>query len=147
MTPAPSLILFDLDGTLALTGHRDHFITKPRKEWNAFFAACKDDAPNLPVITAFQALKAQGHRLEIWTGRIETVYAETLVWLEQHGIAPHAIKMRAKDDFTPDHLLKEEWLQNAEQKPFLVFEDRDRVVDMWRRHNIPCFQVAAWKHV
>jgi hypothetical protein len=47
--------------------------------------------------------------------------------------------------FTPDDILKEAWLR--EQFPdknniLCVYDDRDKVVAMWRRNGIPCFQVA-----
>jgi hypothetical protein len=47
--------------------------------------------------------------------------------------------------FTPDDILKEAWLR--EQFPdknniLCVYDDRDKVVAMWRRNGISCFQVA-----
>lgn len=136
------LIIFDLDGTLALTHHRDHFIQDRKKNWRAFFAACIDDKPNLPVIAMFNALKTQGYRLEIWSGRSDEVRKETENWLKEFQIFPDKLQMRPKDDFTPDHLLKEQWLKNSPMKPFIIFDDRNKVVNMWRKNNVPCFQVA-----
>ncbi len=37
--------VFDIDGTLADITHRLHFIQGEKKDWDAFFAACIDDAP------------------------------------------------------------------------------------------------------
>ena len=55
------------------------------------------------------------------------------------------LRMRQYNDYTPDDQLKKQWLgyargENAE--PELVFDDRQKVVDMWRAEGIPCFQVA-----
>ena len=38
-------------------------------------------------------------------------------------------------------LLKER-IRKDGYEPFLVFDDRQRVVDMWRRNGIQCCQVA-----
>ncbi|MDB5478733.1 MAG: BcepF1 [Alphaproteobacteria bacterium] len=143
MTP---LIVFDLDGTLALIEHRKHFIHGRKKNWRRFFAACTDDLPNIPVIATFQALQAQGHRLEIWSGRSDEVRVETEAWLAQYYIRAEKLRMRRHDDHSPDDQLKEKWLLENEletgQKPLVIFDDRNKVVAMWRRHGVTCFQVA-----
>lgn len=136
------LIVFDLDGTLALTHHRNHLIQGNKKDWRGFYASCIDDEPHKPVITMFQALKAQGYRVEIWSGRSDEVRPQTEEWLAQYGIKPDHLRMRAQDDFTPDQILKESWLLENPLRPLIIFDDRDKVVAMWRQHGITCCQVA-----
>lgn len=141
-------IVFDLDGTLALNKHREHFITGPTKNWNAFFDACGADEPNLPVMAAMRAFVRapsdemwEPNTVEIWSGRTDRVRSITEDWLRRHGVPlEHLTRMRREGDFTADEVLKEQWLK--ERRPDLVFDDRDKVVAMWRRHGIPCFQVA-----
>lgn len=43
-------VVFDLDGTLALTEHRSHFLRRPGKDkdWRGFYAACDKDQPCHP---------------------------------------------------------------------------------------------------
>ena len=162
-------VVFDLDGTLADGTHREHFIKPPPdwsgdpkdypKDWDAYFAACGDDTPMIAggVLSDFIIL---GYQIEIWSGRGEgpaTAEAPrgvnrktTEVWLEQHfgiyiGPEVRAIRMRAHGDLTPDVELKRRWLNEARGtgwEPQLAFDDRDRVVAMWREEGIPCFQVA-----
>ena len=164
-------LVFDLDGTLADGSHREHFITGEEKDWDAFFEACDGDKPHAHVIEVLQSLDRQGHYIEIWSGRSTgrstpqtpggTVLHKTLAWLDAHGIgvawdpartrrAPVSnLRMRPHGDHSPDDELKRGWLQNARRfkhegvkVPELVFDDRQRVVDMWREEGIPCFQVA-----
>jgi hypothetical protein len=81
------------------------------------------------------------HIVEIWSGRSDRVRRITEDWLHRYDMASSFLtRMRAEGDFTADELLKEQWLK--ERRPDLVFDDRDKVVAMWRRHGIPCFQVA-----
>ena len=155
------LYIFDLDGTLALTEHRQHIIDNKDdpKRWAKFFAACVDDQPNLPVIATLKALRKSGAECWIWSGRSDEVQPETESWLYKHGCLkssmflhwspfdpPESFRMRKAGDFTPDEVLKYGWL--AEMEPpernrlTAIFDDRDKVVAMWREAGVPCFQVA-----
>ena len=112
------------------------------------------------------------HRVDIWSGRSKGPNDEwlrsTIRWLNekcevyvtrggrdpyrnayQHAKSDprfiYRLRMREYEDHTPDHLLKARWLEEAiavGDKPDMVFEDRDRVVQMWRDRGIPCLQVA-----
>lgn len=140
-------IVFDLDGTLANGDHRIHHILKEPKDWRAFFAACGDDAPIPAALATLEAFThaPRNHRVEIWTGRSDEVRAETEQWFADH--VGHAfertltLRMRKAGDHRHDDVLKAEWIERH-GKPDLVFEDRARVVAMWRANGIPCFQVA-----
>lgn len=140
----PMFVVFDLDGTLADGSHREHWITRPvgQKDWRNYFAECDRDRPHSGIVTVFRALRAAGHRVEIWTGRSAEVADKTEAWLREHGLDGVPIKSRAEGDHTADDELKRQWLHEASRKPNLVFEDRARVVAMWRAEGIPCCQVA-----
>jgi hypothetical protein len=138
-------VVFDLDGTLALNEHRQHFVQRPdgsAKDWRAFFAACDKDVPNMPIINTALAFNSAGDRVEIWSGRSAEVNDKTEAWLKQNGLGIIPRRMRADGDHTPDHTLKAQWLGESEVKPNLVFDDRASVVAMWRANGIVCAQVA-----
>ncbi|MEM9421146.1 MAG: hypothetical protein AAF986_01350 [Pseudomonadota bacterium] len=136
-------VIFDLDGTLADIEHRRHMISDGKKDWPGFFRACVDDAPIIPVLNTYSMFKHAGHRVEIWSGRSDIVQDASNTWLTTHlGEKTAVTRMRAERDYQPDDQLKESWLLSLEQKPDLVFDDRQKVVDMWRRHGIVCAQVA-----
>ena len=140
-------VVFDLDGTLADCSHRLHHLERKSLEsWDAFFAACPLDAPIEKVIAIARALHAAGHVLEIWTGRNAAVRAETQFWLAENGIPTTLLLMRNIGDHRNDDVLKREWLDAAatEGLPIdLVFEDRQRLVDMYRGAGVTCLQVAS----
>lgn len=140
-----NIVIFDLDGTIALIDHRRHLVEGEKKDWRAFFAACVDDAPNWPVIEVLAALSMAGNEIWIVSGRSDEVIHETLTWFDKHGVGYHKILMRAAGDFTPDHALKLSWLNSGmipRDRVLMVFDDRDAVVAMWREQGLTCLQVA-----
>lgn len=124
-----------------------------KPDWQAFFAACVRDEPNYPVIRTMHQLLLARCDVQIWSGRSAVVMNETLAWLQRFvfwhpKLDPDKVQlvMRREGDFTPDEDLKAGWLDalNAHDRSRLVavFDDRQKVVDMWRRKGVACFQVA-----
>ena len=154
------LYIFDLDGTLALIEHRRHIIEGPSRgdsKWRRFYAACDKDLPNEPVLRVMESLRRFAD-VWIFSGRSDEVRAKTVDWLVKHtsfmsGDFDSAfsdrdvLTMRQDGDYTADDVLKRQWFNNMlvddRQRMVAVFDDRDRVVQMWRGAGIACFQVAA----
>lgn len=135
-------VVFDLDGTLSDTSHRNHLVrpTNGPKDWKTFHELSILDMPHLMARNVFNEL-SKNHWVEIWTGRDIAMLDATLSWLARHDFGGfQALNMRAAGDFREDWIIKEEWAQK--RMPNLVFEDRTRVVKMWRRIGVPCYQVA-----
>lgn len=140
------LYIFDLDGTLANIEHRRHLVTGDNKDWAEFYKRCVDDTPNIPVIKTVKILQKSNVDIWIWSGRSDEVQTQTLQWLKEHVCYFKKLRMRAKDDYTPDEILKKKWydemLQGEKERLVAVFDDRQKVVDMWRENGVCCFQVA-----
>lgn len=144
------LYIFDLDGTLALIHHRRHFVENRANRWDEFFAACVDDKPNIPVIETMTSLQNGGMcEIWIWSGRSDIVRNETMEWLADHTRQywrHDEVKMRTHGNYTPDDVLKKHWydtMSNVDKARLVAtFDDRDRIVKMWRDLGVTCFQVA-----
>ena len=136
-------VVFDLDGTLADDTHRQHHIAGEERDWDAYFAACKDDAPLWPTIGVLQMMVSLNHRVEIWTGRSESCREQTERWLTYVlGLEIRPL-MRAEGDHRPDTVVKGEWLMLCgDRRPDLIFDDRSKSVAFWREQGITCYQVA-----
>ena len=142
-------VIFDLDGTLAIIDKRREKAALPNGKinWKTFFdpANIELDEPNVPVIKAFQAMKAAGYRVGIFSGRDAVSYEETSKWLEKYRVDFDFMRMRPKGSHTPDDVLKKQWLDeelSTGEEILCTFDDRDKVVKMWRDNGIACFQVA-----
>jgi len=142
-------IIVDLDGTLAINKHRFHFIDKTsgnKVDWDSYFEACDKDLPNIPVIETIKALKLTGYRIHIFSARGDIVRDKTIQWLKNHAVPFDELTLRKMDSYTPDEELKKQWLleyyPNYKKDIFCVFDDRNKVVNMWRSLGLSCFQVA-----
>lgn len=142
-------IIVDLDGTLALNKHRFHFIDKSlgkKVDWNSYFNACDEDEPNTPVIETIKALKTNGFHVHIFSARGDIVREITIKWLNKFYVPFDKLTLREMDSYTPDEELKKQWLLKYYPKyqtdVFCVFDDRNKVVNMWRSLGLTCFQVA-----
>ena len=145
-------VIFDLDGTLADIKERRTLATKEggKIDWPKFFDPnnISLDKPNTPVIESFKALQKAGYRMIIFSGRSDATREETEKWLAVNGIVYDKLMMRpgtGEGMFTPDDQLKEDWLNQElpdKSQILCVYDDRDKVVNMWRRNGISCFQVA-----
>lgn len=135
------VVVFDLDGTLADCSHRIHHILKEPKDWDVFFSKCDKDKPIEHTIELMQHIQ-HFYNIVIVTGRSSVAEKQTLTWLKKYRIFPEKLIMRQEGDHTDDHILKLKMVEDFKDRIAFVFEDRTRVVKMWRDAGIPCFQVA-----
>lgn len=118
-------------------------------DYKSFYEACDKDKLIHSVIQIFKLL-GNDHEVQIWSGRCESVRHKTELWLWDHvGCGfdstltyPQILKMRPIGDNTPDEILKERWLDEvlSQGKTIdYVFDDRPKVIRMWRRRGIFVF--------
>ena len=159
-------VIFDLDGTLANIDIRRSKSLKinGKLDWDIFAAPSSIlawDKPNLPVIKMAQLFKADGFKIVIFSGRNDRSFHTTKQWLANHDVPFDLLVMRpdkfqgdswpiadgnpATPDmrFMPDEILKKAMLDTFVNKDnvFCVFDDRKKVVDMWRQEGLTCFEV------
>lgn len=137
-------VICDLDGTVADLNHRRHYLDEKPKNWKKFYGDILNDIPIKPVIEVIQTLYIAGHTIIFCTGRPENYRAETSQWLSKNVILPKFLYMRTKNDFRDDATIKFELLQKIRAdgfNPQIAFDDRDRVVKMWREQGLICAQV------
>ncbi len=144
-------VIFDLDGTLADIEERRAISKKSngKMNWPVFFNPknIELDKPNHPVIRMAQVLSSTGHGIAIFSGRSEATKDATVKWLADNNVPFNLLRMRPEKHpfkFMPDEKLKEGWLSEMTWKDDVVcvFDDRQKVVDMWRETGLTCMQVA-----
>lgn len=132
----PSAVMVDIDGTVALLNGRSPY--DPTK-----YAT---DKPNVPVLALVHQLHAAGDKIVFCSGRDDIHKPETLDWLYKNlAFVDFELHMRPYPDKRKDWIIKQELFDKFIRGRFnirFVLDDRNQVVDMWRRIGLPCLQVA-----
>lgn len=146
----PPAWVFDVDGTLALkTSDRSPF------DWSRV----GEDSCNEPVRELATALRRLGRvtvvkagtatveppAIVVLSGRDEVCRLDTSNWLRRHLIPHQELFMRPAGDNRTDAIVKLELFREHVAPRYHVLgvvDDRQRVVDMWRRVGLFCAQVA-----
>lgn len=148
------LYIFDLDGTIANLNHRLHFIKDEKKSWSDFFSSCPQDEPIQWVINLLDNLKAGNPRGEfvILSSRNADVMETTERWLFKHKVYHDVLIMRPSKDFRPDEIVKLELLMGylaseglKKDNVKFIIDDRQKVVNMWRKNGFNVLQCNAWE--
>lgn len=128
-----SIILCDIDGTIALHNGRSPFD----------YDKASEDTFDPRMKSLLNGL-SQCYKIIFFSGRSEDSRNVTQKWLEDNGFGEHQLYMRKPNDFRSDDIVKKEMYFEYIQPKYnvaCVFDDRDKVVKMWRDLGILCCQV------
>ena len=133
---SPSAVIFDVDGTLARMVGRSPY------EW----AKVLQDEPVDEIVELVRMEHAAGYSILVVSGRDGSCFDLTHEWLVEHLGVPFTLYMRAPRDTRPDDVVKGEIFHSHISSSFFirrVYDDRRRVVDLWRYTlGLTCLQVA-----
>ena len=139
-------IIFDVDGTIADVEHRRHFVSGDSKDWKAFREATVDDKPVQWVCDIAKRFIAQGDNVAFFSARNESereiTEQQIADWI---GDGHKGLFLRPDGDFRCDAEFKSELADKFEEvggKIDMVFDDRNKVVEMWRNREVNVIQVA-----
>lgn len=131
----PNAVIFDIDGCLAINQTRGPFEENKVKE----------DLVNEPVAALLKNYHQLGYKIIVMSGRQDSCRQLTEEWFYENNIPYDALFMRRAKDVRKDAVVKKELYDNNIKGVFNIFfvaDDRNQVVDMWRKDlNLPCFQV------
>ena len=145
MTAPLPLAVIDLDGVVADVRHRLRHLESKPKDWDAFFAAARDDEAHAEGLAIVDRL-AQDHEIVYLTGRPEHLRADTTSWLAAQGLEPARIVMRPEGDRRPAAMVKVELLAAlaAGRTIGIVVDDDPVVLEAMRGAGHPTF-AADWE--
>lgn len=137
-------IIVDTDGTIADCEHRRHYLET--KNWPGFFGDMHLDTVIEHTRIVVEALRAAGYAIVVVTARPDDAdyKQKTINWYADNDIAYDAIYMRQGGDYRKDSIVKLEILNQLMRDgfmPVMALDDRQQVVEMWRKAGIPCLQV------
>ena len=149
-------VIFDIDGTLMNIDHRRKFVSGGKKNWKLFNEHIQFDTPNKIVFNMLDIfindVKLGLENIYFVSGRKEKYRDITIKQICKYScidkieIEDINLYMRDNKDFREDCLIKDDILKNKLNhipiENLLVFDDRNSVVNNWRKKRITCFQVA-----
>jgi phosphoglycolate phosphatase-like HAD superfamily hydrolase len=144
VAPGPSVV-FDMDGVLSDASSRQHFLESPRRDWDAFFAACGDDELIDEVARLLEVLADDLH-VVLLTARPLRVRPQTVAWLDRYKLRWDLLVMRDYGDYSASRTFKREAVADLRRYGLdlrLAFEDDRRNVDMFHAEGIPCVYIHS----
>jgi phosphoglycolate phosphatase-like HAD superfamily hydrolase len=148
-----TLVIFDLDGTLADCSHRLHWILpqppidpiigkKVKRRFDKFEQDIPNDIPIQSVVNIYKRFIADPDVIVVLlSGRNESARDDTTKWLTKWNLDGYAqLYMKASGgSYVPDteqklklaNQIEKDWGQSID----MVFEDRARVVEMWKKRG------------
>lgn len=131
----PTIILCDIDGTVAHMGARSPF------DWKKVSEDTIDK-----TIGGLLLLIETKVKIVFMSGRDAVCRPETEAWLAKHDLKYEALYMRAENDNRKDNIIKRELYEQhiaGKYNVLFVLDDRNQVVDMWRNElGLKVLQVA-----
>lgn len=132
----PPAVICDIDGTLAIHDGRGPYE----------FDKVETDLVNQEVRRILDLCRGSwsNDRIILLSGRQSEFRAHTERWLDDNGIVYDELWMRAEDDRRGDDIVKAELFDAHVRDKYdvrFVLDDRDRVVALWRRMGLECWQV------
>lgn len=134
----PMAVIVDIDGTVALMNGK-----RTPHEYDKVGL----DDPNGSVVDLVRTLRDEGYKILFTSGRKDRCRDLTREWLKRHVFpdGDFVLFMRLDADNRVDNVTKLEIFNVCIRDRFnvkLVLDDRDQVVQMWRKLGLTCLQVA-----
>lgn len=129
------IVIVDIDGTVAEMNDRSPY------EWDRVH----EDTPIHSTVRTVKDMIAAGRKIVFISGRDGAAYEDSKQWLETHIGGDFELFMKEKGDYRPDVITKHEIFQKeiaGKYRVSHVLDDRNGVVDLWRKLGLPCWQVA-----
>ena len=139
------VVIFDVDGTIADVEHRRHFVNG-NNDWDSFRKETVNDTPVQWVCDIAKRHIAQGDEVAFFSARNESEREITEKQISEWiGDGHNGVFLRPNGDYRPDEVFKSELADRFEKiggHIDLVYDDRNKVVDMWRQRGTTVVQVA-----
>jgi hypothetical protein len=138
------MIIFELDGAISNSEHRQHFLQQQPRDFVSFYNSAYKDTLNKTTARILMFF-LKNEEVELWTSRFENTRESVQDWLRQHDIFVHneQLKMRPAFNQTKWVDLQEMWIEQYfkdGKKIDLAVVERKSVCTMWRSKGIECLQ-------
>lgn len=131
----PEIVVFDIDATLAHSnGKRNPY------DWENVLVDDEDDV----VVSIYRMHMAHHDRIWLLTGRDGVAKEQTEEWFRRRSLVYERLLMKGVNDKRRDTVVKRELYEREIAGKYfvrLIYEDRPRIVEMWRKMGLKVFHV------
>lgn len=147
----PLAVICDLDGTLCNVDHRLHYVQgEGKKNWIGFQENLVNDTVNQWCADILYNLidfddYDERYKLVYCSGRTNNYRKLTKTWLYEKYLFFDNLFMRYEGDYRQDYIAKEILLEfeiKTRYIPHFFIDDRQQVVDLYRKHGYTVLQCA-----
>ena len=130
--------IFDLEGTLSNSKHREHL----RPDWDKFHELFPKDEPIGAICDLFRILQNASDVI-ILTGMMERHREMAEHWVNKNNLFPSSMLMRGNQDLTPSPEYKLNIITTISNNfnIDMVYDDRIDIVETLLTNNIPAIRV------
>lgn len=142
------VVIFDVDGTIADCEHRRKYVdgTLGYTDWNKFRSETAFDTPVQHICDIAKRFIKSGDHVAFFSARNESEREITEQQISKWiGDGHKGLFLRPNDSYEPDEVFKANLADKFEElggKIDLVFDDRNKVVEMWKNRGTTVVQVA-----
>jgi acid phosphatase class B len=104
---------------------------------------CNLDTPIQHVVAITHEYRKNGYEIWLMTGRAESCKDKTIQSMKDHGVEYDFLKMRSKDVFIPDYVLKPAWISKyiGKERVEVIYDDTDNVIEGFRKKGLNVIDV------
>lgn len=143
------VVICDIDGTIADTTHRQHFVDvkeDEKKDWKGFFGAMGEDTVREDTKKTLMGHAAAGRTIIFMSARPEKYKDVTERWLNRNFLTfAYTVIMRSDMDKRPDTEVKRDMFEKYfpdKSVVHAVYDDRPSVIRLWKELGLNVIDVG-----
>lgn len=143
------VVICDIDGTIADTTHRQHFVDVKegeKKDWKGFFGAMNEDIVREDTKKALMGHMAKGKTVIFLSARPEKYQEITSRWLAKNFLTfAYTVIMRKDSDKRPDTEVKKDMFEQHfpdKEVVHAIYDDRPSIIRLWKSMGLNVIDVG-----
>lgn len=140
----PKAVIFDVDGTLASTKWREHYVAGANKDWSAFHGGMVLDSPIAETVEAARRYHDEGYTVIALTLRPERFRPHMWRWFDENDVPVDELYLRPTNDYRDGAVVKRDIYEKQIKPRYDVvkaYDDYTKIVDMWTEAGVPAVNV------
>ena len=133
------IAIFDLEGTTSCSLWREPL--RIARKYDEYNEGLHKDKPNQNILRRMYNMDTSNIEIIILTAKPEKYIMDVKDWLDKHEVTCDELYMRPEGNYETSVEFKQRFILPRLRDIIVAFDDRQDVIDMYRRNNIPAIKV------